>query len=225
MGRRCATAAATATSAARVPATAAMASAEASAACVTAASPAAVLRESWMRSKREHCGERQRGKELRGSTRRHGAATVSRAVGKCDATVSRRIGKCGAMVRCAGNATGMSAIDRAGKCDAGKLAFDCVVFCTAWPVSHLTLLAHWVERRRSNCYCYCAILVDLTRRCTQWLQIWVFVALLACVAPTVLEFYFSIRYPALPRWARCVPRLRRWFVCRACLIPSLDELD
>src|ERR1700722_14549783 len=71
--------------------------------------------------------------------------------------------------------------------------------------------------------CYCAILVHLTRRCTQWLQIWDFVALLACVAPTVLEFYFSIRYPALPRWARCVPRLRRWFVCRACLIPSLDE--
>ena len=214
MRRRCATAAATATSAARVPATAAMASAEASAACVTAASSPAVLRESWMRSKSEHCGERQRGKELRGSTRRLGAAKVSRGIGKCSA-----------MVRCAGNATGMSAIDRAGKCDAGKLAFDCVVFCTAWPVSHLTLLAHWVERRRSNCYRYCAILVDLTRRCTQWLQIWLFVALLACVAPTVLEFYFSIRYPALPRWARCVPRLRRWFVCRACLIPSLDELD
>jgi hypothetical protein len=227
MRRRCATPAATATSAARVPAPAAMASAEATTACVTAASPAAVLRESWMGSKSEHCGERQRGKELRGSTRRLGAAKVSRAVGKCDARVSRRIGKCSVMVRCAGKARSMSAIDRAGKCDAGKLAFDCVVFCTAWPVAHLTLLAHWVERRRSNCYryCYCAILVDLTRRCTQWLQICDFVALLACVAPTVLEFYFSIRYPALPRWARCVPRLRRWFVCRACLIPSLDELD
>jgi hypothetical protein len=214
MRRRCATAAATATSAACVT----TASAEMSAtttACVTAASSAAVLRESWMGSKSEHCGERQRGKELRGSTRRLGAAKVSRAVGKCDARVSRRIGKCSVMVRCAGKARSMSAIDRAGKCDAGKLAFDCVVFCTAWPVAHLTLLAHWVERRRSNCYryCYCAILVDLTRRCTQWLQICDFVALLACVAPTVLEFYFSIRYPALPRWARCVPRLRRWFVC------------
>jgi hypothetical protein len=51
-------------------------------------------------------------------------------------------------------AVNMIAIDRAGKCDAGNLAFDCVVFCTAWPVSHLTLLAHWVERRRSNCNCY-----------------------------------------------------------------------
>ena len=164
MRRRCATAAATA---------AAVASAEASPTCVTAASPAAVLSESWMRSKSEHCGERKRGKELRGSTRRL-RATVSRGIGKCGATVCR-----------AGKARSMSAIDRAGKCDAGKLVFDCVVFCTAWPVSHLTLLAHWVERRRSNCYCnrccYCAILVDLTRRCTQWLQIWLFVALLACV--------------------------------------------
>ena len=52
-------------------------------------------------------------------------------------------------------AVNMIAINRAGKCDAGKLAFNCVVFCTAWPVSHLTLLAHWVERRRSNCKCNC----------------------------------------------------------------------
>ena len=57
----------------------------------------------------------------------------------------------------------MIAINRAGKCDAGKLAFDCVVFCTAWPVSHLTLLAHWVERRRSNCNCYYLLLLRDSR--------------------------------------------------------------
>jgi len=177
MRRRCTTAAATATPAARVPAaSAAVASAESSATCVAAASPAAVLSESWMRSKSEHCGERQRGKKLRGSTRMMFGAMISRTVGERRAMGSRVHKK----------TRSMSAIDRAGKCDAGKLAFDCVVFCTAWPVSHLSLLAHWVERRRSNyncyshCYshCYCAILVHLTRRCTQWLQIWLFVALL-----------------------------------------------
>jgi len=165
MRRRCTTAAATATPAARVPAaSAAVASAESSATCVAAASPAAVLSESWMRSKSEHCGERQRGKKLRGSTRMMFGAMISRTVGERRAMGSRVHKK----------TRSMSAIDRAGKCDAGKLAFDCVVFCTAWPVSHLSLLAHWVERRRSNCYC--AILVHLTRRCTQWLQIWLFVA-------------------------------------------------
>ena len=124
MRRRCTTAAATATSAARVAAaSAAVASAESSAACVTAASPAAVLSESWMGSKREQRGEAQCGKKAQRCARVRGAVN-------------------------------MIAINRAGKCDAGNLAFDCVVFCTAWPVSHLTLLAHWVERRRSNCNCY-----------------------------------------------------------------------
>ena len=90
------------------------------------------------------------------------------------ATASRATGECGAMVSRAGKKTnGMIASDGAGKCDAGNLAFDCVVFRTAGPVGHLTLLAHWEERRRSKCYC--AILVHLTRGCTHWLQIWVFV--------------------------------------------------
>ena len=91
------------------------------------------------------------------------------------ATASRATGECGAMVSRAGKKTnGMIASAGAGKCDAGKLAFDCVVFGTAGPVGHLTLLAHWEERRRSKCYC--VILVHLTRGRTHWLQIWDFVA-------------------------------------------------
>jgi hypothetical protein len=95
-----------------------VASAESSATRVTAASPAAVLSESWMRSKSEHCGKRQRGKELRGSTRMMSGAMISHTVGEWRAMASRVHKK----------ARSMSAIDRAGKCDAGKLAFDCAVF-------------------------------------------------------------------------------------------------
>jgi hypothetical protein len=57
-----------------------VASAESSATCVAAASPAAVLSESWMGSESEHCGERQRGKELRGSTRMLFGAMISRGI-------------------------------------------------------------------------------------------------------------------------------------------------
>jgi pyruvate/2-oxoglutarate dehydrogenase complex dihydrolipoamide acyltransferase (E2) component len=56
---------------------------------------------------------------------------------------------------------------------AGKFAFDYTAFRTIWPVGHLTLLAHWVERRRSNCNC--VTLIHSTRKCTQWLQLWLFV--------------------------------------------------
>src|ERR1700757_3177465 len=157
MRRRCATAAAAAAARVATTESSAVASAEATTAtCVTAAAPATVLSESWMRSESEHCGERQRGKELRGSTRRlEPIANIS-----------------------------------AGKCAAGKLAVDCAVFRTAGPVGHLTLLTHWVERRRSNCYC--AILVHLTRHCTQWLQIWVFV---------VLAVLLTLRAKILPQLA------------------------
>jgi hypothetical protein len=56
---------------------------------------------------------------------------------------------------------------------AGKLAFDCITFRTIWPVGHLTLLAPWVERRRSTHHC--VTLIHSTRKCTQWLQICLFV--------------------------------------------------
>jgi hypothetical protein len=58
---------------------------------------------------------------------------------------------------------------------AGKFAFDYTAFRTIWPVGHLTLLAPWVERRRSNCNC--VTLIHSTRKCTQWLQLWLFVGL------------------------------------------------
>ena len=58
-----------------------VASAE-SAACMTASSSAtAVLREGRMRSEGEHCGERQRGEEVRGAREcLEAVATVSRVV-------------------------------------------------------------------------------------------------------------------------------------------------
>ena len=94
----------------------------------------------------------------------------------------------------------MIAIDRAGKCDAGKLAVDCAVFRTAGPVGHLTLLAPWVERRRSNCWC--VILVHLTRACTHWLQIWDLVAVLSSVGfslPAGRQACLSARNPRRDR--------------------------
>jgi hypothetical protein len=74
---------------------------------VTAAAPATVLGEGWMRSESEKRGEDQRSEK------------------------ARRL-----------KTNEMIAIGSAEKYAAGKVAFDCVVFRTDWPVDHFTLLAH-----------------------------------------------------------------------------------
>ena len=48
---------------------------------------------------------------------------------------------------------------------AGNFTVDFTELQTTGPVGHLTLLAPWIERRRSNY----VTLVHLTHKCTQWL--------------------------------------------------------
>src|SRR6202035_5702182 len=97
--------------------------------------------------------------------------------------------------------------------DAGNCAVDFTDLQTTGPV-HLTLLAPWIERRRSNY----VTLIHLTHKCTQWLLKFGRTGMCSMFCAYQLRMYRT--YGA---WHAYVPRTQGFRRGLACAAPTASR--